>query len=204
MGQHNLIKSSLFATAVLVGAFACSQVLQGTDNPPIPDAAWPAIQYFKQNSTISWRKFDTLHEAAVYGAERLEKCSRYYECSGYIVTDKDGKFLMSPVRTDYASDHVRVSEKKPDGTTRVADIHSHPCVPEHVTGKFSPEDMIESITTRTTAYMVDQCTGDVHEFVPGVSKPDDVYDSDAELWLSAGNIIGKVAAYDELKADVGL
>lgn len=173
----------------------------GIDLPP---EAWAAITVYKQHTPSTWHKSDTLRDAAIYGASRLEQCSQYYECSGFIVTDKDGKFLNSPVRTDYGSDHVRVSTHTPADMKRVADIHSHPCVPEHVTGKFSPEDMIESITTRMPAYMVDLCTGDVHEFLPGVTKPDEVYDKDAEIWMTGGTVIGHVLKFKQLDADVGL
>lgn len=194
--------TTLFLSLLLATA-ACSQGLPG-DNPPIPPEAFPAIQYFKQHSALNWKKFDSLREAAIYGAQRLEQCSQYYECSGFIVTNKDGKFLMSPVRTDYASDHVHVTERNPTETKRVADIHSHPCVPEHVTNKFSPEDMIGAITSRTTAYIVDLCTGDVHEFLPGVTKPDEEYDEDAEIWMSGGTVIGHVLKFKQNEADVGL
>ena len=158
------------------------------------------------DTAADWHRFSSLADAAMYGATRLGQCSHFYECSGFIVIDpKDGKFLMSPVRTDYASDHVQVADRNPEGMKRIADIHSHPCVPQHVTGKFSPQDMMESITTRTIAFMVDLCTGDVHAFVPGVTKPDEAFDDDAEIYMTGGLVIGRVASFPTgLVADVGL
>lgn len=148
-------------------------------------------------------RFASLHEAAVYGAARLERCSHYYECGAEIATDSAGKFVMSGVTTNYKSDSVRIPEAVPLGFKLVADIHSHPCLPNAYPQVFSPDDIISSITTRTTAYLVDLCTGKVHEFVPGVTKPDEVLIDD-DTWLTEGVVIGQVAAFpDEPKAVAG-
>lgn len=145
-------------------------------------------------STGEWHRFATLHEAALYDANRLEECSHYYECSGSIVIDPQGRFVTGPVRTDYIADGVRITHSNVPSDWKVAaDIHSHPCVPHHAPAFFSEADMIGSLTTRTTMYMVDLCSGDVHEFIPGKSRVDESLV--AEVWLSAGNLIGHVAAF---------
>jgi hypothetical protein len=146
-------------------------------------------------NTDKWHRSGTLHEAALYGANRLEICSHYYECSAMILIDPKGKFTLGPVRTDYNSDNVQVENIAQDGWKVAADIHSHPCVPHHAPWVFSPEDMIGSIVTRTVAFMVDMCTGNVHEFIPGVTRPDS--EKIDEVWLTQGNIIGKVSAFKE-------
>jgi hypothetical protein len=151
-----------------------------------------------------WKKFDSLHEAATYAALRLEECSHVYECSGVIAQDPaDGKYVPGPVRTDYNSSAVQVNRVVPYGWRLVADIHTHPCVPGFHTGIFSDSDLIDSLTSRTISYMVDLCTGDVHEFIPGKSPVDDVKVQE-DFYLTAGKIIGHVPAFpDDPKAKEG-
>ena len=143
-------------------------------------------------STSEWKTYDSLHEAAVADAKRIAECSVYYECAGEIFKH-DGKFVTGPVHTDYASNHVHVQDDQPTGWGLAADIHSHPCAPPNISQVFSPDDMINAITQRVPAsYMVDLCTGDVHEFIPGVTKIDQEKVDD-DVWLSQGKIIGHIA-----------
>jgi hypothetical protein len=160
--------------------------------------------FSKQVSTLAeLTRFGTLHEAVMYDAVRLERCSHYYECAGVIAIDPSGKFVASAVHSDYAGDHVSMNHDVPPGWVLAADIHSHPCVPHHVPSMFSPQDMIGSIITRTTSFMVDFCTGDVHEFIPGVTRPD-LMPVD-NIWLTPGIIVGHVPAFAlEPTADEGI
>jgi hypothetical protein len=178
-----------------------------TESPPVITPLSPEvlaiITWIKPHSTAEWLRFDTLHKAAVYGAVRLEQCSHYYECSGFILKDPKGKFVLAPVRTDYESDRVLIIDSTgPADWTLAADLHSHPCLPDHATGLFSPPDMINSIVSRTVSFMVDLCTGDVHEFIPGTTRPDETRYGD--MWLTGGTVIGHVAAFkDEPSAKEG-
>ena len=185
----------------------CRKQTIAPDAPP-PSAEILALiaQFTAAHSTSEWKRFEHLRQAAMYAADRLEKCSHYYECSGYIVLDPSKKFVVSPVRTDYNSDSVRVDdEDAPSDWKVVADFHSHPCVPHHYTELFSGEDMMGAILGRKIAYMVDLCSGNVHEFLPGIDKPDMVPVHDGTEWLSAGTIIGHVAAFkDDATANEGL
>jgi hypothetical protein len=172
-------------------------ILPGNDpNAPPPTATFKELIAQQPESTSEWKRFDNLHAAAIYAALRLEDCSHVYECSGYIAVDPKGKFVVSPVRTDYNSDNVRVEDDEgPSDWKVVADFHSHPCVPHHYTGLFSGEDMIGALMGRKTAYMVDLCTGDVHEFIPGKDRVDVEPIHDGDEYLSPGRIIGHVPAY---------
>jgi hypothetical protein len=137
--------------------------------------------------------FDTLREAVLYDATRLEDCSHVYECAGLIARAANGKYVTGPVWSSNFSDHVEMHDKVPYGWTLAANIHSHPCVPAHWTGLFSPADMIGALISRTVGYMVDLCSGDVHEFIPGVTKVDEVLVDD--IYMTGGNIVGHVNAY---------
>lgn len=163
------------------------------------------IEKYRPHSTSEWHRFDKLHEAAIAAADRLIKCSHYYECSAVIVLDPKGKYTVGPAHTNYNSDNVSVTfSSVPADWERVAAVHSHPCIPRHAGNLFSPPDMMGAFVTRTTFYMVDLCTGAVHEFIPGVTKPDDVQTADG-LWLTEGKIIGYTLPVTEnLEANEGI
>jgi hypothetical protein len=181
-----IFKSFLGLLLSVLGLFALFVWLATPANAQVADVDNPKLAVL--------RRFETLHEAAMFGAQRLEDCSHYYECSAAIATDRAGKFVVGPVRTDYAGDHVGVDASVPSKWKLVGDIHSHPCVPDHVSAMFSPQDLSGMIVHRLTGYMVDLCTGKVHEFIPDVTKPDETLVDD-EVWLTEGNIIGQVAAF---------
>jgi hypothetical protein len=182
-------------------------ILPGNDpSAPPPTDTLKELLAQQPQSTSEWERFGDLHAAAIYAALRLENCSHYYECSGYIALDPAGKFVVSPVRTDYNSDNVRVEDDEgPSDWKVVADFHSHPCVPHHYTGLFSGEDMIGALMGRKTAFMVDLCTGDVHEFVPGRDRVDVEPIHEGDEFLSPGKVIGHVPAYpNDPQASEGL
>lgn len=171
------------------------------DAPPVsPEVRELINRYMGVHSTSEWFRFNTLREAAIYATTRAEQCSHYYECSGVIAVDpKDGRFVVTPVHTDYQSDNVRIMlEDAPSDWTTVATFHSHPCLPHHANYLFSPADLIGSITHRLSNYMVDLCTGDVHEFIIGKDKPDTVFHDN--IWMTGGTVIGTIEAFPEATA----
>ena len=181
--------------SVMVLAFSVG--LKADTPIPIPPDVAALIEHAKPPATVELRRFESLHDAAISAAGRLEECSLYYECSGSIALDSKGKFVVGPVRTDYASDHVAITSfGMPPDWTLAGGIHSHPCLPDHAPEFFSPEDMIGAITTRSVMFMVDLCTGEVHEFIPGETKPDEE-EADDGMWLTRGRIIGHVAAFKD-------
>jgi hypothetical protein len=181
------MKNTLFAALLILAGCATAPPAA-----PQPDLHTLIGLGIIPRSTSEWKTFDTLHEAAVAQAKRLAECSVYYECSGEIFKH-GGKYVNSPVHTDYASNHVSIHDDQPTGWEMAADVHSHPCAPPNVTQVFSPEDMIGATIQRVPAsFMVDLCTGSVHEFIPGKTKID-AEKVDGEVWLSQGEIIGHIA-----------
>ena len=162
------------------------------DIPPDVQALIAALQGPTPESTESWLTFSDLHQAAVVNAQRLEECSRYYECSGSIIVKPNGKFALGPLHTDFQSDHVSIDHSAvPTGWEIAADEHSHPCLPGYATALFSPQDMIGALISNTTGFMVDLCTGDVHEFLPGKTKVNETQ-VEPGIGLSGGKVIGNV------------
>jgi hypothetical protein len=147
------------------------------------------------DNLASLPRYDSLHEAAVAAAAKLYACSHYYECSTVVAKDKVGKFVVRPFMTsDEQGDHVEMSHTVPAGFELAADIHSHPCLPaDHAPSYFSPQDVMANTATKTIGYMLDECTGKVHEFIPGVTKPDEeLIDGTDGLYSTHGNIVGQI------------
>ena len=145
--------------------------------------------------TSKMSAYDTLEEAAVHAAQRLYTCSQYYECSGIIAKrESDGKFINGPVRSDYSGDSVQVNNGHPVGTEVTASIHSHPCHEEtHYDTFFSPEDLMGFITHKQIGFMVDFCTGDVHEFDPAKDSPAETeLPNDEGTFATHGRIVGHI------------
>jgi hypothetical protein len=140
-------------------------------------------------------RYDSLHEAAVAAAVKLYECSHYYECSTVIAKDKAGKFLIRPfLLSNDAGDNTEMSHGVPAGFELAADEHSHPCLPDsHEVSFFSPQDIMENTSTKTIGYMLDQCTGEVHEFIPGVTSPNETeMPGNPGVFSTHGKIVGKI------------
>jgi hypothetical protein len=199
-----MIKAALLAISLALSLTAAAQT-------PVtlvpPDEIEELLMRMRGPDVATWHQFDTLHAAAMYSATRLGACSAYYECLGAIYKNATGRFAVGPVHSDYSADSVRSSTgAAPAGWHKVADFHSHPCVPEHLHRLFSLQDVAGLISTRMTGYMVDMCTGDVHEFIPGVTKQDEVLVPEAgNRWMTGGSIIGHVQAFkNEPTANEGI
>jgi len=139
--------------------------------------------------------YDTLEEAAVYGAKRLYLCSHVYECGALIAQRiDDHKYVIGPVASSYAGDHVNFSRNAPPTVKIVATIHSHPCLPEsHEVPYFSPEDTADDISHGQPGFLLNQCTGEVSVFDPhGKPTFERLPDYDDDVYLSKGVIIGKI------------
>lgn len=182
----------------------CFRGYEAHDPTELPPQILALIKRFGPPSTTEWHRFDSLDAAALYAAGRLEKCSHYYECSGLIVVDPKGKFTVGPVRTDYQSDSVSVSGSGvPSDWVKAAAVHSHPCVPNHYTYLFSPQDVMGAIGERIINFMVDVCSGAVHKFDPAIDRPD-VTQVDG-IWMTGGRLVGYVTAYPNgVRADEGI
>jgi hypothetical protein len=175
-------------------------------SPPLPTTA-PEAHLPMQRTDDSLTGYDTLEEAGVHGIERAYQCSRAYECFGAIaLRPSDNKYVVGPVRTDYAGDSVQVDHKVPPGWKLVADFHTHPCnADSHEVPYFSPQDMAEVTARKITGFMGDLCTGEVHEFTPGRDSPNDAYIEEQELYLSKGRVVGHIAVDGKsMEPDTGI
>lgn len=160
--------------------------------PPTPTQSKQAVIVpAKHLASDDLPAYDTLEEAAVHAEARAYVCSHYYECGGTIAQRPDGRYVVGPVSSDYHGDDMMIHHGVPAGWKLVADFHTHPCLPDsHLPGYFSPQDTMENIAKRITGFVLDQCTGKVHEFDPLTMKPD--AEQVEGYYLTAGRVIGQI------------
>jgi hypothetical protein len=181
---------------------ASKVLVLGDDGDTPPDLAALLELLRAPQGTGDWKKFDSINEAGIWAIKRASECSLYYECGGTILKDPAGKFVVSPVGTDYQGDHVSFSTEAPTGWTTVATYHTHPCIPDHATNLFSPEDMMGIVVRKIpAAFMGDLCTGDVHKYSLGDPQNDTKYDI---VWLTPGKIVGHFDVAKPPPAKVGI
>lgn len=129
---------------------------------------------------------------------------------GGVITEHDGKLQWSAFpHTDHSPDSVRIDIKKMvmPGDFLVGVYHIHPCMPRsHYTHLLSPPDVMMAYFFGVPQFMLDECTGDVHEYDP---LRDHVRDTGEEVAvrgehceritavLPVGRIIGNIGKHTE-------
>jgi hypothetical protein len=92
-----------------------------------------------------------------------------WEFSGILVT-RDGQLGYSPFpRTLGLVDaaDMDVEKQRASGDTLVGLYHTHPCKPgAYFSQYFSPQDLISAFFWHVPTFILDECTGKVHEFDP--------------------------------------
>lgn len=92
-----------------------------------------------------------------------------WEYSGILVT-RDGELHYSPSpRTLRSVDSVEMDVDKQitAGDVLVGLYHTHPCkTEEYFSQYFSPQDLVSAFFYRVPSFILDECTGKVHEFDP--------------------------------------
>jgi proteasome lid subunit RPN8/RPN11 len=92
-----------------------------------------------------------------------------WEYSGILVTH-DGELRYSPApRTLQKVDAVEMDADKvrAPGDVLVGLYHTHPCKSEtYFSQYYSPQDLVSAFFYRVPSFILDECTGKVHEFDP--------------------------------------
>ena len=99
-----------------------------------------------------------------------------WEYSGILVR-RNGQlgYTLSP-RTLKQVDAVEMDPAKQQspGDMLVALYHTHPCKPrEYFPQYYSPQDLISAFFYHVPTFILDECTGDVHEFDPAIDQVSD-------------------------------
>ncbi len=92
-----------------------------------------------------------------------------WEYSGILVT-REGQLSYSPFpRTLKMVDAVEMDadKQRTPGDTLVGLYHTHPCSSvDYFPQYFSPQDLVSAFFYHVPTFMLDECTGKVHEFDP--------------------------------------
>ena|SRR5271165_634219 len=140
-----------------------------------------------------------------------------YEHGGMIVENQGSLRWIEPHPENDSPDSVLSLDKHAliAGDRMVATYHTHPCMAGYYHAYFSIPDVIIAIFTAVPSFMLDECTGEVHEFFTLVDKVHETGD-DVEVrgahcekkyvHLPTGRIVGNVGVsdpphYNDAKAD---
>jgi hypothetical protein len=127
-----------------------------------------------------------------------------WEFSGILVT-RDGQLGYSQFpRTLKLVDaaEMDVEKQRVSGDTLVGLYHTHPCKPgTYFSQYFSPQDLISAFYWHVPTFILDECTGEVHEFDPVLDRAADsgiivrmrMRDGGKRwLHLPAGRVVGNI------------
>jgi len=174
--------------------------------------AVPPAPFFAQQVSLSpsqWPYF--AGEAAMQETAVRALRWAFYAPNGYrweysgILFIHEGQLGYSPSpRTLQKVDAVEmdVERQRAPGDTLVALYHTHPCKSEtYFPQYFSPQDLVSAFFYRVPTFILDECTGKVHEFDPIHDRAADtgtvvkVLRKDGSshwLRLPAGRIVGDI------------
>ena len=98
-----------------------------------------------------------------------------YEHGGMIVENQGTLRWIQPTPDNAQADGVRVLDRTLllHGDRIVATYHTHPCMREYYHQYFSTADVIVAMLSGVPEFMLDECTGEVHEFFSLVDKVKD-------------------------------
>jgi proteasome lid subunit RPN8/RPN11 len=130
-----------------------------------------------------------------------------YEHGGMIVENSGALRWVEPHPDNASRDSVYAVDRKmlAKGDVMVGTYHTHPCMTDYYVPYFSTADVILAYFTAVPAFILDECTGDVHEFF---SLVDEIHDTGDDLpvrganckriirHLPTGRIVGNIGEHD--------
>lgn len=145
----------------------------------------------------------TANEAAVRTFQIVyNEHPHYYEYGGLIVLRPDGKYDSTQPESDHHVDNMDIDDDPllvaPNKI--VADYHTHPCVEGYIPGVFSGMDLHSMRSSNHGGYILDECTGEVHYWEPGMPY-DEPKDDEEKIGVimggrhaltAKGKIVGRI------------
>jgi hypothetical protein len=132
--------------------------------------------------TDAVKYFPSADAAALYVVTKIYERSHYYEYGGVIVKSPKGYAVSVPSTQHHGMDVNIDEDPESYDAPIVATYHVHPCLKNAFPGVFSPQDLAGARTANRPAYVLDECTGDLHSWAPG----DGYLDLDALMKLGVG------------------
>ena len=150
-----------------------------------------------------------LQELAVRALKQAhdEPNGSVYEHGGMLIENQGTLRFMEPFPENDSPDSVHTYDKRKllAGDMMVGTYHTHPCMAGYYHQYFSTADVIVAMFTSVPAFMLDECTGEVHEFFAAI---DDIHDTGDDVpvrnsrceriirHLPAGRIVGNIGERD--------
>lgn len=136
-----------------------------------------------------------------------------WEYSSILILQDNAYWYPLIPHTDKQKDAVYLfygPDTIPEGGLLAAILHTHPCFNGYLTGFFSIPDVMAAYYYKVPSFVLDECTGDVHEFNWAVDRPHDTgkdvdiatKDGSRRVHLPAGRIVGNIGrAYPKQEMD---
>ena len=213
------IRSTLLAVVAISMAALTQQsharaiTTQPTAAGPAPSLPGPALQISAQSVAIR----PTAASAAAFQTDSIQGTAiralrwAFYAPNGYrweysgILIRRNGELGYSAFpRTLKKVDAVEMDPAKlrAPGDMLVALYHTHPCNPrDYFPQYYSPQDLISAFFWHVPTFILDECTGDVHEFDPTLDRVSDtgvvvdiqtISGRTRHVRLPAGRIVGNI------------
>jgi proteasome lid subunit RPN8/RPN11 len=142
----------------------------------------------------------SLERVAIYALRAAFESSsgQNWEYGGVIVL-RNRELIFTTPTTSFNDHHVNIipTPYMQKGDVLMGTFHTHPCRPVTYLGKyFSVLDMNLVRDYLVPAFILDECTGDVHEFDPFVDDPkaNGIYvpDFPKMRFLTSGRVVGNI------------
>ena len=188
-----VISAELYATAKLEEYVQQQQQLTADAEPDaLPPGGPKSIEDLDTAPNLAPLSFDSIQEAAVYGAQMSYDFTDQYESGGVILKDKHGKYWITRPYTINSNDSMLINHiEKYMGYTTVGDFHTHPCLPyTHFPDYFSNPDIAFILYWNETGYVTNFCNGHVYQFIAGQDKPGNAFILDIHQSLTHGHQVG--------------
>lgn len=208
------------AAAAAISLPALAQPLQTQVTSSVPIAGTAAAAKPAASQTVTARSAamqPTVGQESAFQADAIRATAvralrwAFYARNGYrweysgILLRRNGELGYSEFpRTLKKVDSVEMdpSKQKAPGDMLVALYHTHPCNPrEYFPQYFSPQDLISAFFYHVPTFILDECTGDVHEFDPAIDQARDTgvvveiktkSGRSRRVRLPAGRIVGNI------------
>jgi len=162
-------------------------------------------------ATVLWPSLACADDVQLQAAALRALRWAFYAPNGYrweysgILEVHEGEIVRSPVpRTLKMVDAVEMDADKlrTPGNVLVGIYHTHPCKPdEYFSQYFSPQDLVSAFYYHVPSFILDECTGEVHEFDPAHDRAADtgtvvkvIRKDGKRLWvrLPSGRVVGDI------------
>jgi hypothetical protein len=144
-------------------------------------------------------------------AAHNSKTGATVEHGGMLIRNGEGIRFIEPRQGEEAAIRVIDRDILKEGDTLAGTYHTHLCMSGYYHQVFSTQDVVVAIFSGLPEFMLDECTGEVHEFNVKIDKIRDtaivghLFGENCEKvdkYLPAGYIVGNIGVTEKMRAAV--